>query len=92
MVRNSIVSQPSQVPYCIKQLAHSVSASLRRPAQFFSLVDSIQYRAKLVLVGSIALFEIGCLVSGLSTSSGVLILGRLLAGFGSARMNTGCLT
>ncbi|EHA20897.1 hypothetical protein ASPNIDRAFT_214740 [Aspergillus niger ATCC 1015] len=51
-----------------------------------------QYPAKPILAGSIALFEIGCLVSGTATSSAAFIIGRLLSGFGCAGMNTGCLT
>ncbi|KAF2814392.1 MFS general substrate transporter [Mytilinidion resinicola] len=50
------------------------------------------FHLKQVFLGCFAIFEVGSLICGLATSSKMLIIGRAIAGMGSAGLQNGSLT
>lgn len=50
------------------------------------------FKAKWLFLGFLFLFEVGCLICGLSSSSIVLIIGRVISGIGSSGIMNGALT
>ena len=50
------------------------------------------FSVKTIFLASVAIFEIGSLVSGTASISDALILGRAISGVGSAGIIAGCFT